>query len=132
MMNRPMTPAEMTATYIMLRDRKKAADDAHKASLEKLVAAMAKLEGLLLDHLNTTGANSLASDAGTVYRSTQLSATVDNRDAFLQYVQDNSLWDALDVKANKTFVRDFIDKNGSAMPGVKVSEMATVGVRRSK
>lgn len=127
-----MTPAQKVAAYIKLRDFKKAAEDEFKNSMKRTNDAMEKLEGDLLDHLNTTGANSLACDEGTVYRNIQFSATVDNREAFRAYIEENSLWEAADIRANKTFVREFMEKTGTPLPGVKVSQMATVGVRRGK
>lgn len=126
-----MTPAQKVAAYIKLRDYKKAADDEYKLSMQRTVDAMDKLEAELLDHLNQTGANSLACDDGTVYRNTQMSATVENREAFKEYCVENDLWEAMDIRANKTFVREFMEKNGTPLPGVKVSSIATVGVRRS-
>lgn len=126
-----MTPAQKVAAYIKLRDYKKAAEDEFKKSLQRTVDAMDKLEGELLDHLNTTGANSLSCDDGTVYRNIQTSATVENREAFREYVQAHDLWEAMDIRANKTFVKEFMEREGSPLPGIKVTQLATVGVRRS-
>lgn len=126
-----MTPADKVAAYIRLRDHKKAAEEEFKDSMKRTNMAMEKLEGELLDHLNASGANSLACSAGTVYKNTQLSATVENREAFLDYVKENDLWEAMDVKANKTFVKEFMEEKGVALPGLKVTQLATVGIRRS-
>lgn len=127
-----MTPAQKVAAYIKLRDFKKAAEEEFKNSMKRTNDAMDRLEADLLAHLNDTGANSLACDEGTVYRNIQFSATVENREAFKAYVEENSLWEAMDIRANKTFVREFMDKHGTALPGIKVSQLATVGVRRGK
>lgn len=126
-----LTPAEKVAAYIYLRDHKKAAEDEFKKSLERTTQAMEKLEGELLQHLQETGAQSLACEAGTVYRNTQLNATVENRDDFLKFINKHKAWEALDVKANKTFVREYMEEHGDVIPGVKVTQRATVGVRRS-
>lgn len=126
-----LTPAERVAAYIRLRDYKKAAEEEFKNSLKRVIDAMEKLEGELLNDLNASGANSLSCDAGTVYKNTQLSATVENREAFREYVVKNDLWEAMDIKANKTFVKEFMEREGAPLPGVKVTQIATVGVRRS-
>lgn len=126
-----LTPAERVAAYIRLRDYKKAAEEEFKNSLKRVIDAMEKLEGELLNDLNASGANSLSCDAGTVYKNTQLSATVENREAFREYVVKNNLWEAMDIKANKTFVKEFMEREGTPLPGVKVTQIATVGVRRS-
>lgn len=126
-----LTPAERVAAYIRLRDYKKAAEEEFKRSLKRVNDAMEKLEGELLNDLNASGANSLSCDAGTVYKNTQLSATVENREAFREYVVKNDLWEAMDIRANKTFVKEFMEREGTPLPGVKVTQIATVGVRRS-
>jgi hypothetical protein len=131
-MSKPNTPAERVAAYIQLRDYKKSAQDEFNKSLSRVNEAMEKLEAQLLSDLTTTGMSSLAAAGiGTVYRRTEVSATVDNREAFLSEVREKDLWEALDVKANKTFVREFMDRTGQALPGVKVTMMDTIGVRRS-
>lgn len=126
-----LTPAERVAAYIRLRDYKKAAEEEFKKSLKRVNDAMEKLEGELLNDLNASGANSLSCDAGTVYKNTQFSATVENREAFREYVVKNDLWEAMDIRANKTFVKEFMEREGTPLPGVKVTQIATVGVRRS-
>lgn len=124
-----MNMQERVASYIRLRDHKKLADEEFKKSMERVNAAMKKLEAEMLDELNQSGGKSFRSDAGTVYINVKTTATVEDRDVFLQEVIDKEIWDALDVRANKTVVREFADK-GVALPGVKITQVATVGVRR--
>jgi hypothetical protein len=116
--------------YIKLRDTKKEKDEAHKKSLEKLVAAMDKIEAGLLEFLDASGSNSIASDAGTAYKSTQVSATLEDKEAFRKFVIETEQWDAIDMKANKTFVKEYMEENQEVPPGVKVSQVATIGVQR--
>lgn len=126
-----LTPAEKVAAYIRLRDYKAQAEEEFKKSMQRVYDGMGKLENELLQDLRDCGADSLACPAGTVYQNTQMSASVENRDAFMNHVRKNGLWEALDVKANKTFIRDYMTEHAEVFPGVKVSQRATVGVRRS-
>ena len=126
-----MSPAQATEMYIKLRDTKKEKDKAHKESLVKLVAAMDRLEGALLEFLDTNGVQNVASAAGTAYKSTELSATVENKEAFMAFVRETDQFDvALDIKCNKTFAKDYLEENEEPPPGVKVSKINTVGVQR--
>ena len=125
-----MSAADATAMYIKLRDTKKEMDEAHKKSTAKLVQAMDKLEGALLEFLDASGAQNLASPAGTVFKQVQTTATVADKEAFMGFVRETEQWDALDIKANKTFVKDYMDENKEVPPGVKVSQIACVGVQR--
>lgn len=125
-----MTPAAMVENYIKLRDYKKAAEDEFKKSLERVVQGMDKLESMILAHLNDTGLENIKCEAGTAYRKTDYSATVKDRDAFLKFIQESGLWDLLDARANKKFVREFTEKT-AMVPGVDLSSISSVGVRRS-
>lgn len=125
-----MTPAEMINRYVMIRDHKKKAVDEFEVTMKPVNDALAKLENLLLDTLNTQQAESIKSEFGTVYRTTHTSATVKDREAFLNFVRDHEQFEALDVRANKTFVKEFMEANGP-IPGVEMSSMQKVGVRRA-
>jgi hypothetical protein len=126
-----MTPAEKVAAYIRLRDHIKASEDEFKLSMKRPRDAMEKLEAELLDHLNETGGNSLSCDDGTVYKSTATTATVENREAFREFVIEHNLWEAMDIRANKTFAREYMEEKGEILPGLKVTQVATVNIRRS-
>lgn len=121
---------KLVADYIKLRDYKKHAEDEFKKGMERVNQAMEKLANQALEHMTQTGAESIATEAGTVYRNTQWSATVKDKQAFLDFVRQNEEWDALDVRANKTYVRETMAE-GKDVPGVSLSSISTVGVRRS-
>jgi hypothetical protein len=125
-----MSPAQATDMYIKLRDTKKEKDEAHKLACAKIVAAMDKLEGALLEFLDANGVQNVASAAGTVYKSTQLSATIEDKEKFRAFVIETEQWDACDWKANKSFVSEYIEDNQESPPGVKISRINTVGVQR--
>lgn len=125
-----MTPAQRVEAYIKLRDFKQKAEEDFKKSIERVNTAMQQLEVELLQDLQQTGADSLACGAGTVYRRRELSASVEDRAKFIEFVNNEGGWDALDVRANKTFVKERIEA-GEPVPGVKISQIDKVGVRRS-
>ncbi len=125
-----MTTADMVRNYIKLRDHKEKAERDLKKSLERVTEGMAKLEGMMLDHLNQSGGTSLTCKGiGTVYIKTRESASVKDREAFLSFIMENDLWGLLDARANKPNVKKMFDE-GTVVPGVNLSSMKTVGVRR--
>ena len=125
-----MTPAQRIEAYVRLRDYKKQQQEAFAKSMERTNQAMQLLENQLLQDLDASGAQSLACGAGTVYRTIQLSATVEDREEFMKHVRAHDNWDILDVKANKTAVREILEAGGS-VPGVKITQYAQVGIRRA-
>src|SRR5262245_23219793 len=114
-----MSPAEMVAMYIKLRDYKKMAQDEFDRSLEKVTAGMKKLEAKLLEHLNVNQLDNVAAKGiGTAYRNTSHSATVEDREVFRDFILNNDGWALVDLRANKKTVREAIEK-GMTIPGVK-------------
>jgi hypothetical protein len=121
-----MTPAQKVEAYITLRNHKKQATDAFKQSLTKVEEAMEKLEGELLSALNEDGADSLSCKAGTVYKRTETSVTIQDAEAFKEFADDHD--GVVDIRANKTAVRELMEQ-GIEVPGVKVTSIVMIGVR---
>lgn len=123
-----MTPEKMVESYLKLRDFEKNAKDEFDEKMKPVKDMKQKLEGLMLKHLHDTGAEHIGTGAGTVYRLTRTSASVTDREAFIQLVRETDNFDLLDLKANKTEVTQLLEA-GHEVPGVKVTVMETVGVR---
>lgn len=125
-----MTTAQKIEKYVQLRDHKKEVNDEVKKRLEAVNKALEMLEVSLLDDLHKAGGESIKADTGTVYVRTQESATVKDRDAFMQWLSGpNGDAEALDVRANKKVVSELMAK-GEEVPGVKFTAIEQVGVRR--
>jgi hypothetical protein len=121
-----MTPGQMVTNFIRLRDHKKAAEVEFKKSMAKVVEGMEKLEAMMLDHINTSGTKNISAEIGTAYIIKRTNATVKDREVFLKWLNESGEWDALDVKANKGYLKE----HPEPIPGVKVSSLNQIGVRR--
>lgn len=117
--------------YIKVRDRIEALKAKHKAELEPFEAVLEKIEGVMLEHFQTTGQESAKTAAGTAYRQKQTSATVADRPAFMQWLQDTNRWDCADVRAGKTAITEYIDEHEAPPPGINYSARYKVNFRRS-
>lgn len=117
--------------YVLLRDKIKEMDDAHKAKMKPFRETLDMLNSVLLNQLNTTGAESIKTSGGTIYRTERNTASLEDADKFMQFVVDKEAFDLLDRKANVTAVMEFLGENGIYPPGVKVSKSIQVGVRRA-
>lgn len=117
--------------YVQLRDRIKQIDDEHKEKTAKWREHLKMLNNLLLKHLNDVNTDSASvKGVGTVYRSTRQSAVLEDPQAFMDFVIENSHWDLLDRKANVTAVQDFINEHGVSPPGARLNRDMVAGVRR--
>jgi hypothetical protein len=121
--------------YVKLRDMIKANDDAHAEKQKPLKETLVKLNGVMLAHLTSLNADSVATAAGTVSRTTKKSATIADMSAFWSYCVTQGDFDMIDKKANATRVEEYIndkDNNptGAPPPGVNFTTVDLVGVRR--
>ena len=126
-----LTPAQMIEKYLALRDKKAALEAEHKNIIAPYNLVMGQLENFLLDDLNNAGGNSLATDAGTCYRTTVTSATVENWTETLQFIKDNEKWELLEARVGKKAVLAEIEESAKPVPGVKVTQMSGLNVRRA-
>lgn len=117
--------------YVALRDRIKAIKAAHEEQLQPYVDMQNELTTKLQDTLDTSGAQSIKTSGGTVYSSVRYSASLSDPQDFMKFVISNNLWDLLDRKANAVAVRDYIAEKKVEPPGVKLSAIRTIGVRRA-
>lgn len=116
--------------YIALRDEVKRRNDLHEASIKEYKDLMADRAGKLQAFLDTSGIDSAATKHGTVYTTTRYTASVSDPKAFMDYVIQHQDWDMLDRRANVTAARDYVKEHHADVPGVSISSLATVGVRR--
>lgn len=120
-----------TGQYVAVRDAIREITKKHEEELAPFVDLQNKLTAWLTENLDLVGAKSVKTTQGTVYQSTRYSASLTDPKAFMDYVIANNKFDLLDRKANSTAVRDFIEQNKSEPPGVRLSALRTVGVRRA-
>lgn len=131
-MNAP-TPVPVSVRieqFVKLRDIIKAKEEEHKKALAPYKDTLKQLEGVILQALQSAGADNIKSPAGTAYRSTKKSATIADGEAFWNFVVANQLWDLIDKKANATAVADYLEENNQLPPGINYSTVETLGVRR--
>lgn len=126
----PANIEELVRQYVLLRDKIREAEDAHKAKLKDAKEHLEKLNNTLLERLNALGGESVKTASGTVYRTTKRSASIKDGDTFRRFVIENEAFDLVDWRANATAVDDFIQEQQAPPPGVDFSTTYTVGVRR--
>jgi hypothetical protein len=125
----PLNFEKRVSQYVQLRDLIKAEDDAHKEKMRPKRDLLEQLNGVLLNALNALG-DSLATPAGTVYRTEKKSCSIADMPAFWTFCVTQGDFDLVDRKANVTAVTEYIQKNGQPPPGVNFSSTYMVGVRR--
>jgi hypothetical protein len=124
------TVDERVAQYVQLRDGIAVIKERHEAELKPLVDLQNMLSAWLQNFMENAKAQSVKTSSGTAILSTRYSASLADADAFMKYVIENKAFDLIDRRANSTACRDFAEKNLQPPPGVNLSAIRTVGVRR--
>ena len=150
---------QIVARYVQLRDEMQVISQRHAAELKPYNDKLQILNTVLLDRLNKTGSESIRTEHGTAYKKTVMSATIEPENGWEQLmdfimmaglnrvseveVRAGSAEEAMMAwrttpelsllchAVNKTAIKEFMDnKNAEIPPGVKVSHITNVGVRR--
>ena len=127
-----MKLSEAVSLYIQLRDKKAEMKAEFDATIAPLNEKMDKLEAKLLDVFNKTGMDSVKTENGTAYTAVRTTASIADREAFMDFVKTNEEWSLLEVRASKTAIEQFRDSNNDELPpGVNIRSERVVNIRRS-
>lgn len=118
--------------FVQLRDKIKEIKKRHEEELKPYNEGKDALEAYVLQWLQALNLEHAATEAGTAYLSTRVSATVKDMSEFWGYVLTNQLFDLIDKRANAPAVTEHIKQHGAPPPGVNYSTLLTLGVRRDK
>lgn len=126
-----MKLSDAVSLYIQMRDKKAQMKADFDAKVAPLNEKMEKLEAKLLDIFNKTGMDSVKTEFGTAYATTRTTASVADREVFMEYVKNNEEWALLEVRAAKAAVEEYRSTHDDVPPGVSIREERVVNVRRS-
>jgi hypothetical protein len=127
-----MKMSDLVAKYIELREKKAQYKAEYDMKVAKLEEVMDKIEVKLLEVFDQTGMDSVKTEFGTAYTSTRNTASVADREAFMEFVKTKDEWPLLEVRASKTAVEQFRDSNdGELPPGINWRSERVVNIRRS-
>jgi len=126
-----MKMSEAVELYISLRDKKAEISRLRKEEEAAVQQKMDKLEAHLMVALDKLGGEGMRTAAGTAYISQRTSATVGDKDAFMNYVKANQAFELMDVRVNKTGVDAYAAEHGGVPPGVNYRTERTVAIRRT-
>lgn len=117
--------------YVAVRDKIRETKERHEKELAPLVEIQNILTGWLQNFMDVAGCDSIKTKNGTCYNTTRYSASVADGEAFMGFVISNQRFDLIDRRANATAVREYVETNKTLPPGVNLSAIRTVGVRRA-
>lgn len=127
-----MKLSELVAKYIEIRDKKSKLKEEYDTKLAKIEEALNRIECKFLEVFDQAGMDSVKTEFGTAYSSTKTSATIADREAFMEFVKNHDEWPLLEVRCSKTAVEQYKDAHENVLPpGINWRAERCVNVRRS-
>ena len=117
--------------YVELRDEMKRLETEHELKMAPYKKAQQQLRSLLLDHLNNSNVESMKTVYGTAYKIEKKSVSIQDKEAFWDYVVNGELWELIDKRANANAVADHASETGNFPPGLNFTSFYDIGVRKS-
>lgn len=127
-----MKISELVAKYIELRDKKSTIKAEYDGKIAKIDEVLDKIEGKFLEVFESTGMDSVKTEFGTAYSSLRTSASIADREAFMEFVKSNDEWPLLEIRCSKAAIEQYKSAHDEELPpGVNWRAERVVNVRRS-
>lgn len=124
--------SRLVSAYTALGDARTVRRRAYEKDDLELEEGQKKLKALMLQTLNDNGAKSIATDAGTAYRTEKIKPSAADWSAIHTWImEDPERFELLERRLKSTFISDFMEANDGAIPpGINVHREYEVSVRR--
>ena len=125
-----MKISDAVKLYVKLRDEAAEMKREYQERADKVKAKMDQIEAALMVAMDATGMESVKVDGGTAYITTQTSATVADRETFLNFCKEKGEWTLMDIRASKTAIAQYKTANDDLPPGINWRAERVVNFRR--
>lgn len=126
-----MKLSDLVEKYLELREKHATLKAEYEMKVSRIDEAKNKIEAKLLEVFDQLGMDSVKTEFGTAYCSVRTSASVADKEAFMEYVKGHEEWALLEVRASKLAVEQYREASGDLPPGVNWREERVVNIRRS-
>jgi len=118
--------------YLKLRNWKEAEEEAFETHIKyHATDRMKRIEAIMLGRLNEENTDRLGTKGiGTAFKQKNASCRIVDPLAFRNYVIDTEEWDVADWKANKTSVKEMVERGETPPPGVDYQVFPVVRFRK--
>lgn len=124
---------KLVRVYIKMRDKKYELARELDEQIAKLESDMDKVKAGILEHMKSLGAESLRTEAGTVYRTTRTTYFTTDWDSMGKFIVEHGVPELLEKRIHQTNMKAFLEDNPQLLPaGLNANTEYTVGVRRSR
>ena len=121
---------DVVRTYVTKRDNLRALKSANEIAESAIKAELKKMEAWLLRETDRAGVEGFKTPYGTVYKTIQAAASVEDWDRVLDFIREKGEYALLARGVNKTVVKDLITRGGATPPGIRYVETRGISVRK--
>lgn len=132
-MENDVTLEKLTRIYIKMRDKKAELTQELEAQISELDEKMKTVKTGILDHMKEIGAESLRTDAGTVYRTVRTTYSTNDWDSMNKFILEHSVPELLEKRIHQTNMKAFLEEHPDVLPpGLNANMEYSVTIKRSK
>lgn len=102
----------------------------HKGELDPLKEELSMCDTFIQQYMNEQGLQQLKTDAGMAFFKSGDSVTVEDAEAFFDFVFKTGSRELLNNAANKTAVKEYIEAKKELPPGIKFDSFRKLNWRR--
>jgi hypothetical protein len=123
---------EIAKAYVALREARRQLKAQFEVEDAKYKQGLEKLEGIMLDHLNRAGAESVRTEHGTFYKQEAMTPSASDWQLVYDWIKENDAWDLLERRVKVGFVKEYQEAHDGALPpGISVYRQYVVRVRKA-
>jgi hypothetical protein len=124
---------KLTRVYIKMREKKTEISQELEAKMSDMEEKMKTVKTAILDHMKELGAESLRTDAGTVYRTVRTTYSTNDWDSMNKFILEHSVPELLEKRLHQTNMKVFLEEHPDVLPpGLNANMEYSVTIKRSK
>ena len=124
---------KLTRVYIKMREKKAEITHQMEEQISKIDSDMKTVKTAILEHMKAIGAESLRTDAGTVYRTVRTTYSTTDWESMGKFILEHEVPELLEKRLHQGNMKQFLEEHPELLPpGLNVDSEYTVTVRRNK
>ena len=132
-MENDLSLEKLIRVYIKMREKKAELSQELEAKISDMDEKMKTVKSGILEHMKEIGADSLRTDAGTVYRTVRTTYSTNDWDSMNKFILEHSVPELLEKRLHQTNMRVFLEEHPDMLPpGLNSNMEYSVTVKRSK
>jgi hypothetical protein len=124
---------KLTRVYIKMREKKAEVTHELEEKISKIDQDMRTVKTAILTHMKEIGAESLRTEAGTVYRTVRTTYATSDWESMHKFILEHGVPALLEKRIQQTNMKAFLEENPELLPpGLNANSEYSVTIKRSK